>query len=428
MIRDFFGRIFSRETITGGGSDSAETATSAVDYRDNVVFVGSPEQAMCIAAVYRCVNLISSGVAVMELRHKRFNKVTKCFVDFEGSQKGQEAGALLDYLLTVKPNRRMNAYNFKKYTVAQILLCGNALWVPKRDAKKNVTALYLITPRRWRYDCLTNTYDVYDDLQGVVGNYDADEVLHFRNMSVDGGYMGISTIAYAKETLSTVATAEAETTKRFATGGRFKAILTNDTSVKGFGEYEDEELKTLAKKTQEALQSGADIIGLPGDGKLQPLSMSSADLEFMSSRKFGIEEIARFFGVPLMKLMHTAGANYKSVEMEQIDFYNEALQPICAEIERECMAKLTTAITYRERMFKFSTAALYQMDLSAKAAWNKARLETGMATVNELRREDDKEPVEHGDEVYMTCNVAPIGSAKLSGEAAGAVQATTSNE
>ena len=56
------------------------------------------------------------------------------------------------------------------------------------------------------------------------------------------------------------------------------------------------------------------------------------------------------------------------------------------------------------------------MDLESKARWDKNRLENGLVSVNDLRRERDIEPVDKGDDVYLSVNFAPIGSAKLSGE------------
>ncbi len=62
--------------------------------------------------------------------------------------------------------------------------------------------------------------------------------------------------------------------------------------------------------------------------------------------------------------------------------------------------------------------SLYALDLDSKAKWDKARLDNGQASVNDLRRESDKIPVDKGDDVYLSVNLAPLGSAKLSGEVA----------
>ena len=248
-----------------------------------------------------------------------------------------------------------------------------------------------------------------------------------KNVSRDGGYTGVSTITYAATTLSIASTADNETLKRFATGGRFKAILQNDTSVKGFGEYQDRQMAGMSEDLQDALNRGDDILQLKGDGTLTPISMSSADMQFLENKKFTLREIARFFNVPPSKLMDDSNANYKSVEVSNIAFYTEALQPIVTEIEREFTSKLLNENTYLDYKFKYDLSSLYALDLESKAKWDKARLDNGQASVNDLRRESDKNPVDKGDDVYLSVNLAPLGSAKLSGETTSTNKKPTEN-
>lgn len=401
--------------IIGGGETSKRNVQASASYDQQVVSVNSAEQAMQIAAVYRCVDLVSSGVAVMQLHYLRYNTAKGYYCKFDPRKEFEKEGAMLDYLLSVKPNDRQNAYTLIKYTVAQKLLRGNALWIPKRDMWGNIEEIVLVNQGSFGYDKNRNIYVVADAQNNIYGEYRADQVYHFKNLCMDGGYWGQSTISYGRSVMTSVATADREVQNRIATGGRFRAILSNDTSVRGFGEYEDEELQKLADSIQTALKSGRDIISHPGDVKFQPITMTSADLEFMQTRTFEVREIARLFGVPLIKLGETSNSNYKSVEMEQMDFYNEALQPQCVEIQNEILAKTTTPTTYNERKVFFDTTSLFAMDVTSKAAWMKSRLETGVATVNDLRRENMMPPVEGGDEVLMSCNVAPLGSEKLGG-------------
>lgn len=401
-----------REIIGGGEQRTSNVQTSA-SYEQQVVSVNSAEQAMQIAAVYRCVDLVSSGVAVMQLHYMRKNTAKGYFCPFDPTKEYEKEGAMLDYLLSVKPNDKQNAFTFLKYTVAQKLLRGNALWIPKRDIYGHLEQLILVTQGTFAFDKLRNKYVVADNINGIYGEFNAEDVFHFKNLSMDGGYWGQSTISYGRRVMTSVATADKEVQNRLATGGRFRAILSNDTSVRGFGEYEDEELQKLADSIQTALKSGRDIISHPGDVKFQPITMTSADLEFMQTRVYETREIARLFGVPLIKLGETSNSNYKSVEMEQMDFYNEALQPQCVEIQNEILAKTTTKNTYNLFKVMFDTTSLFAMDVTSKAAWMKSRLETGVATVNDLRRENLMPPVEGGDEVLMSCNVAPLGSEKL---------------
>lgn len=401
-------RFFKREAAVVEAK--TQTAVGA-DYKQNVVWANTPTRAMKIAAVFRAVNLISSGLATLKMEYKRKDRY-KGYFKLEDSIGGRR----MNYLLSVQPNRRMNASVFLKNLVSQILLQGNAYVLPVRNIYNDVEALYLLKPGSVDYDVTTNTYRVHDDVNGISGLYASEDILHFKNVSADGGYTGMSTISYAALTLGIAATSDSETLKRFATGGRFKAILKNNTSTKGWGEYQDEQLKAHGDDLQDAINRGDDILAVKGDVDVSPLSMSSADMQFLESRKFTIREIARFFNVPPSKLMDDSNSNYKSVEVSNIAFYTEALQPIVTEIEREFSAKLLNEWNYTDYKFCFDLSALYALDLESKARWDKNRLENGLVSVNDLRRERDIEPVDKGDDVYLSVNFAPIGSAKLSGE------------
>lgn len=399
--------FFKREAVTTAKTTSVESA----DYRQNVVYANTPDMAMKISAVYRAVNLISSGLATLRLEYKRKDRVKGYFKVYDNG-----SGKILNYLLGVEPNNRMNSYTMFKNLVAGILLRGNAYIYPERDELGNISALYLLSPDSVVHDIYTNMYHVTDTVNGIYRTLYSWEILHFKNMSRDGGYTGVSTIRYAAQTLGIAATADTETLKRFATGGRFKAILKNSTSVRGFGEYQDDQLKGHGSDLQDAINRGDDILVVKGDAEVSPLSMTSADMQFLESRKFTIREIARFFNVPPSKLMDDSNSNYKSVEVSNIAFYSEALQPIVEEIEREFAAKLLNVHTFLDYKFTFNLRSLYALDLESKAKWDSSRLQNGQCSVNDLRRENDIEPVDKGDDVYLSVNYAPLGSAKLSGE------------
>lgn len=401
-------KFFKRETAAGAVKPRN---VDGADYRQNVVYANTPEMAMKIAAVYRAVNLISSGLASLQMEYKRKDRSKDYFKLYDSGY-----GKRVNWLLGVEPNERMNSYTLFKNLVTSILLRGNAYIYPEYDEVGIVRAFYLLSPDSVNYDKHSNLYEVMDDVNRIYRVLRSEEILHFKNVSRDGGYTGVSTIRFAAQTLGIAATSDAETLKRFATGGRFKAILKNSSNVRGIGEYQDEELKGHGNDLQDSINRGDDILVVKGDAEVSPLSMTSADMQFLESRKFTIREIARFFNVPPSKLMDDSNSNYKSVEVSNIAFYSEALQPIVAEIEREFAAKMLSEVTFMDYKYSFNLKSLYALDLESKAKWDSSRLQNGQCSVNDLRRENDLEPVEKGDDVYLSVNFAPIGSAKLSGE------------
>ena len=111
-------RFFKREAAE---AEPKQQAAVGADYKQNVVWANTPTRAMKIAAVFRAVNIISSGLATLKIEYKRKDRAKGYFKIDNG-----KAGSKLNYLLSVRPNSRLNAYEFKKNLVSQILLQGNA--------------------------------------------------------------------------------------------------------------------------------------------------------------------------------------------------------------------------------------------------------------------------------------------------------------
>ena len=235
---------------------------------------------------------------------------------------------------------------------------------------------------------------------------------------MDGGYNGLSTIHFAAETLGIASTANRETLTRFANGGKIKGILQNKGGAEGqgFTNYAGTELDKTADNLQSKFNSGSDIVALQGDGTFSQISLSSVDMQFLESRKFTITEIARFFNMPKAKLFDDSNANYKSSEMSTVEFYADCLSPIMTMIENEFQSKLIPLSLQQDYKFKYEVSKLYTTDLTTKSNYQSKQISNGLQSVNDIRREEDLPPIDGGDTVFISCNVAPINSKKISGE------------
>ena len=161
VIMNWIDRLFKREAAV---VEPKQQAAVGADYKQNVVWANTPTRAMKIAAVFRAVNLISSGLASLKLEYKRKDRY-KGYFKMDDSIGGKR----MNYVLSVQPNRRMNASVFMKNLVAQILLQGNAYVLPVKNIYGDVEALYLLTPGSVAHDKLTNTYQVADAVNMISG-------------------------------------------------------------------------------------------------------------------------------------------------------------------------------------------------------------------------------------------------------------------
>lgn len=394
---------FWKKEREAGVTSAAGPAHSAPGVEATRAYVDAwtPGVALSVSAAYRAVDYLSDQVAMLPIEPKRWNEAEKRFVNW--------TERTLWRLLTQRPDGRRTPFVVWKSVVAQVLLYGNAVMVPERDRHGEVTRLMLVDPVCVAYDKTNDTYQINDLNAGVFGTYTGRQVLHFKNLSLDGGLTGCSVLTFARRSLSLAATSDQEQLERVATGGKYKAILTNadfNGGVRGFGHYDDGELVNLAGDIDARLSSGESVIAVPGDGKLTPLSMTSTDLQFLESRKFSVSDIARFFGVPPAKLMDTTGAVYKSAESATLAFYVDTLAPLLTMIEQELRAKLVAPELAWRYKFVFDAGRLWSMDPASRARYEAQQLANGELTVNELRALHDRPPVEGGDALRLSSTLA----------------------
>ena len=403
---NFFTRLLSRETKSEA-THTTSMQTTVIE--DASVSVNTPTLAQKVAVVYSCVELLSSTVAKLPLEYKRRKFGTDIFVDYIESP--------LYHMLVRRPSKRQTAFTFWSKVIRQMLLKGNAYAYIRRE-QGSVAEIILLNNGVCSYDEQASVYYVNDIVNGIAGVFPPEEILHFANIDESGNTTGLSTISYAAEVLSIQATADKETKKRFSSGGKIKALFTNDNSVRGFGEYTDAALAEGAADIENRLNSGQDIIPVPGDGKLHTLSMSSSDMEMLSNKKFGIREICRFFRVPPSKIYDDYSHAYNAGETAAVEFLTDSIDPLLTQIEQEMELKLLPEDLFIAQHFKFlfDREKMFTVNSITEADYISKMIANGVYTVNDVRKKRNMMPVEGGDVALITCNVAPLTSTKITGE------------
>lgn len=379
--------------------ENSKTNTAAAGYNPRAGAVSLLPQygaaPLNIAAVYRCVEILSNSVANLPLQYlKERNGVFRTDTD-----------ARLHYLLAVQPNENMNAFDFWAQVVRYMLLHGNAYIIPQYDAgSMDFSRLILCTPGSVAHDTINDSYTVTDVKAGVSMTLDESEIIHIKNYTRDGKN-GISTLAFARQCVEIAAAGNKETLNRFANGGNVRGIVSNDTSVRGFGEYQDKELEKTATDLDGRFRNGERIVSLPGQVQFSPISISSTDMQFLETRKFTVREICRFFNVPPQLVYDATAENYKSAELANVAFLSNSLNPILRRIENELQRKLMAPALCCKRKIQFDRRGLYACDLVSKAKYQAETIAAGVYTVNEWRKEENQAPVKGGDTVLISANL-----------------------
>lgn len=405
-------RLFSREAAS---SDAPAVRATPRTGGGVYCYVPSAQSALSVATAYRCVQVLADNVASLHLQYMRM----------KDGRYQEDTNSSLHYLLTVQPQPEMSVFDFWSQAVKYMLLQGNAYIYPRR-VDGELTDLVLCSRGSVGHDALNGLYTVSDSYNGVFGTFKESEIIHLYLHSADGR-TGESVLSHARRTFAIAAAGDEETANRFENGGTVRGIVSNDHSVTGFGEYQDKELEKTAENIDDRFSSGERIVSLPGQVQFSQISLSSADMQFLESRKFTVREICRFFGVHPSFVFDDTSTNYKSAEMANVAFLSSTLNPILKRIEAEFTRKLIPRTLCCKRKFLFDRKGIYALDLATLADYQQKTIASGIYTVNDWRRIENQPCVEGGDTVYMSTNLAPLGSAKLSGSGSGNAANDTNN-
>lgn len=357
---------------------------------------------MSIAAVYRCVMLLSESVANLPIQvlRKRGN-----------IYKVDESDEFA-YLLNVQPTPASSAYDFWCSVVAKVLLDGNAYIVPIYDPiTYAIDRLVLCQSAAVVHDTINDTYTINDTVNNISGVFNESDILHIKQFSFDGK-KGVSVLSFARRTMAIAGTSERETLSRFSSGGVVRGIVSNPSTPVVGVQYQDEELQNLAADIDNRFRSDERIVSVNGSASFTQLSMSSADMQFLESRKFTVRDIARFFGVHPSFLFDDTSNNYKSAEMANVAFLSNTLNPLLTRIEGELQRKLVSRELYGRKKFQFDRRGIYACDLESRIDYQAKTIAAGIYTVNDWRIEENKEPVAGGDTPLVSANLKAINEIK----------------
>lgn len=379
-----FDKIYRKKNSLSGTIREAITRTAKV---------GEP---MSIAAVYRCVSVISEGVAALPLNLYQ--------VDGEALHKlTADAHPLVD-VLNDCPDGRMNRYTFMQAMVSSLLLNGNAYaWINRQGATPRLVYL----PAEKVTPCERVDENGISHLEYAIHGFDrmlaADEIIHILNYTKDG-LVGISTLEYARTTLAIGSSAERQAMTYFEGNGQPSGILTIQ------GRMSEDQRKANYKIWQERIADNpGGVIILEGQTQsYTPITIAPADAQLLESRMYSVIDICRFFGVSPVKCFDLSKSSYATVEATQLSFLTDTLQPILIKFEKEFKRKLFIGSDHNKYEVKFDTEALLRTDKSAQASYFAQLVQLGILTPNEARLRMDLPPMKGGNQLYMQGAMATL--------------------
>lgn len=363
---------------------------------------------MQMTAVYSCVRILSEAVASLPLNVYRYT-------DTGGKDKAFDHP--LYRLLHDEPNPEMSSFIFRETLMTHLLLWGNAYAQIIRNGKGEVIALYPLMPDRMTVDRDSNGRLYYkyrksnDDAptmeSGVVSLAPSD-VLHVPGLGFDG-LVGYSPIAMAKNAIGLAIAAEEYGSKFYANGAAPSGVLEHPGTLKDPTRVRDSWNSTFGGS------SNSHKVAVLEEGmKYTPISISPNEAQFLETRKFQINEIARIFRVPPHMVGDLEKSSFSNIEQQSLEFVKYTLDPWVIRWEQALYRTLLTEEEKKTYFFKFNVEGLLRGDYQSRMQGYATARQNGWMSANDIRElEDlDKIPAELGGDLYLiNGNMLPLESA-----------------
>lgn len=366
------------------------------------------KNSMKLSAVNACVEVLSNTIS----------KLPVYVID--GKSKEKLPNHPLAYLLSVRPNEAMTPSTAKKLTHCNVLLGGNGYQIIVRDSINARPRELIPVP----YYCVEPFFDSMGKLwylytnprTGEMRRLSQFDVIHYKAYSEDG-VTGISVLSRAQETIKTARAAQRYENKFYAMNAQPSGVLTVDATL-------NKEAKQKVREEWERIHSGVDnsfrTAVLDLGMKYQQISISNRDAQFIESKAVTVEDISRFFGVPLYKL-GAGKQSYNSNEQNGIEYISGTIHPYITQYEEEDSYKLLFDSELDRGMWiKRNMMAELRGDSESRGTWYQKMREIGAFSVNDIRDLEDMPNVEGGDARYASLNYVPLDQfSQLSAKRAG---------
>ena len=390
--------------------DGPKNATSGSAYS---FFMGSSaagksvneRSAMQMTAVYACVRILSESIAGLPLHMYRYE---------EDGSKTKAVEHPLYHLLHDEPNPEMTSFIFRETLMSHLLLWGNAYAQIIRNGKGDIIALYPLMPNRMKVERDTKGQLYYEyqtmkedapTMKGAVYQLDPSEVLHVPGLGFDG-LVGYSPIAMAKNAIGLAIAAEEYGSKFYANGAAPSGVLEHPNVLKDPAKVRDSWNAAFGGS------SNSHRVAVLEEGmKYTPISISPNEAQFLETRKFQINEIARIFRVPPHMVGDLEKSSFSNIEQQSLEFVKYTLNPWVCRWEQALQRALLSDDEKGKYFFRFNVEGLLRGDYQSRMNGYATARQNGWMSANDIRELEnlDRIPAELGGDLYLVNgNMLPL--------------------
>ena len=352
------------------------------------------EKALGIDAVFACVNLYARTLASMPL------------LLYEKTPDGKRRAVNhpLYRLLHNEPNPNMTSHNFRKIMEASLKLWGNAYAWIEFDNSWRVKYLWPLLPGNVFPQRSLQTGELFYDAvlyNGESRRFRAYEMVHIPGLGFDG-ISGRSPVRQFAETMGFNLDIKSYGRKFFKNGARPSGVLQHPGSL---SEEAQKRLENKFDKRYSGIENTGKTILLEEGMTYHQIGVPPEEAQFIESRKYSVEEIARIYGVPPHMIGDLEHATFSNIESQDINFAKHSIVPECVNWEQELMRKLLNDDEQARYEIEFNMEGLVRGDMESRYRAYAIGRQWGFLTADDIRAKENMSNVDGGGITYVPLNM-----------------------
>jgi HK97 family phage portal protein len=354
----------------------------------------SAELALQISTVWRCVDLLAKVIGTLPLF---------VYENMPNGQRDLARQSFLWLLLHDTPNARMTPAEFWGAVLLNYLLRGNGYARIERGANGEPLALWpmsadQVTPYVMDNGQVAYVYQVNSDTWVLP----SEQVFHLKD--IGNGTVGLGRLEFMRATVGEAVRAQAQATRLFANGNKPTGLLYIDRVL-------NDEQRTALRRNFADIAEGSTsrLYILEASMKYEQVSLTPQDVQLLDTRRFGVEEVCRWFGVPPVLVGHSNVTTWGSGVEQILDgFHKLTVGPLLELIEQAIMKRILTPQQRARMTVEFNFDALLRANLKDRMEIYAKGVQNAVLSRNEARQLENLPPFKGGEIFTAQTNLAPV--------------------
>jgi len=359
------------------------------------------DKAMTISAFFASVRLIAELIGSMPIQAIR--------TDPKNGSREHDPNYGLWRLLNYQPNRYQTRTEFFEALAVNLVTWGNCYCAIERNAAGSIISLIPLMASQMAVDILADGSLSYVYRSGdSVRVYAPSSIWHVKTFG--NGVVGLSTLSFASNSIGVALDVNKRMSNLSANGGKPAGLLMIDKVL-------SEPQRAAIRENFKTMRDGNpdNLFVLEAGMTYEQIALSPADMQLLETRRYQVEDIARFMGVPSVLINDTASSTTWGSGIQQImdGFYKVNLRPYLERFESSIKRHLIPREDWDAIDIEFNFDSLLRADRATRLDANSKAINSGQLTPNEARRAEGMQSLAGGDKIYLNGTLVPADDESL---------------